>query len=191
VCTVGSQDVDQAVAEMVRVLSPHAALDWQVCAGSLDWSCWKTAAHVAHDLLAYAGQVAACPPTTYLPFDLTIATDASPHEVLQVVIACGRLLSSTVTAASPQARAWHWGACDPTGFAAMGVAETLLHTYDITQGLGVPWRPPVPLCAGVLCRLLPDAPRGDPVQILLWSTGRVALDGYPRVTSWVWRAAVS
>jgi hypothetical protein len=189
--TVGSHDVDQAVAEMVRVLSPHAALDWQVRAGSLDWSCWQTAAHVAHDLLAYAGQVAACPPTAYLPFDLTIAPDASPRAVLQVVTACGRLLSSTVTTASPQARAWHWGACDPAGFAAMGVAETLLHTYDITQGLKVPWLPPAPLCAGVLCRLLPDAPRGDPVQILLWSTGRAERDGHPRVTSWVWRAAVS
>src|SRR5215510_12463335 len=109
---------------MVRVLSPHAARDWQVRAGALDWSCWKTAAHVAHDLLTYAGQVAVCPPTTSLPFDLTIATDASSRAVLQVVIACGRLLSSTVTTASPQARAWHGGACDPTGFAAMGVAET-------------------------------------------------------------------
>jgi hypothetical protein len=188
--TVGSHDVDQAVAEMVRVLSPHAARDWQVRAGSLDWSCWKTAAHVAHDLLAYAGQVAAGPTTTYLPFDLTIAIDASPHDVLQVVTACGRLLSSTVATASPQARAWHWGACDPAGFAAMGVAETLLHTYDITQGLGVPWRPPAPRCAVVLSRLLPDAPRGDPVQVLLWSTGRAELAGHPRVTSWVWRAAI-
>jgi hypothetical protein len=49
----------------------------------------------------------------------------------------------------------------------MGVAETLLHTYDITQGLGVPWLPPKPLCRVVLCHLLPDAPLGDPVQILL------------------------
>jgi hypothetical protein len=187
---VGSHDVDQAIAEMVRVLSPHDVLDWQVRVGSLDWSCWKTATHVAHDLLAYAGLVAACPTTTYLPFDLTIATDASPRDVLQVVTACGRLLSSAVTTASPQARTWHWGMCDPAGFAAMGVAETLLHTYDITQGLGVPWLPPAPLRAGVLCRLLPDAPHGDPVQILLWSTGRAELDSYPRVASWVWRAAV-
>lgn len=71
--SVDSQDIDQAVAEMVRVLGPHDSLDWQVRAGSLDWSCWKTAAHVAHDLLAYAGQVAARPTTAYLPFDLVIA----------------------------------------------------------------------------------------------------------------------
>lgn len=188
---MGSHDVDQAVAEMMCVLSPHEARDWQVRAGSLDWSCRHTAAHVAHDLLAYAGQVAVCPTMAHLPCDLAIATDASPHTVLQVITACGRLLSSTVTTASPHARAWHWGACDPTGFAAMGVAETLLHTYDITQGLGVPWLPPAPLCAVVLGRLLPDAPRGDPVQILLWSTGRAELAGHPRIASWVWKATVS
>jgi hypothetical protein len=189
--TVDGQDVEQAVAEMVRVLSPHDLLDWQVPAGSLDWSCWTTAAHVAHDLLAYAGQVTARPTTAYLPFDLTIAPDASPREVLQVVTACGGLLSSAVAAASPHTRAWHWGLCDPAGFAAMGVAETLLHTYDITQGLGIPWLPPLPLCVAVLSRLFPDAPPGDPIQILLWSTGRANLDGHPRITSWEWKAAVS
>ena len=47
-----------AVAAMVEVLAPHTAdRDWQTRAGSLEWSWWTTAAHVAHDLLAYAGQV--------------------------------------------------------------------------------------------------------------------------------------
>ena len=64
--TVCSHDVDQAVAEMVRVLSTrYPGLADR--AGSLDWSCWRTAAHVAHDLLAYAGQVAACRPRPTRP----------------------------------------------------------------------------------------------------------------------------
>lgn len=189
--TVDGHDVEQAVAEMVRILSPHDLMDWQVPAGSLNWNCWTTAAHVAHDLLAYAGQLTAHPTTAYLSFDLAIATDASRREVLQVVTACGGLLSSALAAASPQTRAWHWGLCDPAGFAAMGVAETLLHTHDITQDLRMPWLPPPPLCAAVLSRLFPDAPPGDPVQILLWSTGRADLDGHPRITSWRWKAANS
>jgi hypothetical protein len=28
------------------------------------------------------------------------------------------------------ARAWHWGPTDPSGFAALGVNETLMHTYE-------------------------------------------------------------
>lgn len=64
--------VDWAVAEMLRVLGPHTGRDWQVQAGFLDWTCWQTAAHVAHDLLAYSGQLAARPTTEYLPLDLTV-----------------------------------------------------------------------------------------------------------------------
>ncbi|MGW0763859.1 hypothetical protein ACWD1Y_46720, partial [Streptomyces sp. NPDC002814] len=83
------------------------------------------------------------------------------------------------------------GPCDPEGFAAMGVAETLLHTYDITQGLSVDWPPPAPLSAAVLNRLFPATPPGDPTQVLLWCTGRGELDGFPRQTSWRWEAARS
>jgi hypothetical protein len=187
---VGPADVDTAAAAMMRVLRPHVAADWSGPARSLEWSCWTTAAHVAHDLLAYAGQVAARPTGAYLPFDLVIAADASPADVLDVVGACATLLSRAVAAAGPGDRGWHWGGCDPEGFAAMGVAETVLHTYDITGGLGVAWRPPPSLCAAVLRRLFPDAPAGDPVRVLLWSTGRGDLDGHARQTSWKWRAAL-
>jgi mycothiol maleylpyruvate isomerase-like protein len=188
--SLDSRDVDQAVAEMVRVLTPYASRDWQVPAGSLEWSCWSTAAHVAHDLVAYAGQVAAQPVRAYLPFDLVIHPDAPPADVLQVAIASGQLLSNALAAAGPEARAWHWGATDPSGFAALGVNETLVHTFDITQGLAINWLPPVRLCATVLARLFPDAPDGDPVHVLLWCTGRAELEERPHVTSWTPRAAI-
>jgi hypothetical protein len=186
---IESGDVARAVAEMVRALGPHDAEDWEVRAGSLDWSCWTTAAHIAHDLLAYAGQVAARPTDGYLPFDLIVRPDASARELLQVATACGGLLTSALTTADPEARAWHWGPCDPSGFAAMGIAEVLLHTCDVTQGLGVQWLPPAALCATVLHRLFPDAPPGEPAEVLLWCTGRGELDGRPRRTSWNWQAA--
>jgi hypothetical protein len=79
---------------------------------------------------------------------------------------------------------------DAAGFAAMGVAETLVHTYDITQGLAVAWRPPEPLSRLIVDRLLPDSPQGQPTEILLWATGRADLTGHPRVSEWVWRAAL-
>ncbi|MCX5192588.1 maleylpyruvate isomerase N-terminal domain-containing protein [Streptomyces sp. NBC_00249] len=183
-------DVGRAVAEMLRVLGPHDAQDWSVPAGSLEWSCRTTAAHVAHDLLAYAGQLAGRPADAYLPFDLTVRADASPREVLQVVAACGGLLGAALAVAGPDVRAWHWGPTDPGGFAAMGVAEVLLHTHDITRGLGVEWLPPGDLCAAVLRRLFPDAPAGDPAGVLLWCTGRGELAGRARRTSWTWQAAL-
>ncbi|MGC4869318.1 maleylpyruvate isomerase N-terminal domain-containing protein [Micromonospora sp. DT53] len=183
-------DLREATDEMTRVLLPHRERDWSVPAGSLTWSCWTTAAHVAHDLLAYAGQVTGRPDDGYLPYDLRVSPDASPAQVLTVVRACAGLLAASVDTAPPDTRAWHWGPCDPPGFAAMGVAETLLHTHDITLGLGVPWQPPQRLSALVLRRLFPDAPAGSAPEVLLWMTGRAELPGRARRTSWSWRAAV-
>jgi uncharacterized protein (TIGR03083 family) len=175
---------------MLRVLGAYTGRDWTVPAGTLEWSCRDTAAHVAHDLLAYAGQVVGRPQGGYLPFDLTVSPTAAPAEVLAVVSACAGLLATALDAADPGLRAWHFGPCDPGGFAAMGVAETLLHTHDVTRGLGVAWQPPDALAAAVLARLFPDAPPGPPAEVLLWATGRAELDGRPRRTSWTWRAVL-
>jgi uncharacterized protein (TIGR03083 family) len=184
--SVGGPHVEAAVGEMTRVLTPHTEADWHVPAGSLEWSCRETAAHVAHDLVAYAGQVAGGARASYLPFELVVAP-SPPREVLEVVAACGRLLRGAIELAGPDTVAWHWGMTDTAGFAAMGVAETLVHTHDITQGLGVGWRPPESLSQLVVDRLLPDAPKGPASDVLLWATGRADLDGHPRVTEWVWR----
>jgi hypothetical protein len=83
-----------------------------------------------------------------------------------------------------------FGVADPDGFAAaMGVAEVLVHTRDVTLGLGTAWAPPDQLCRRALDRLFPDAP-GDtePWPTLLWATGRGDLPGHPAVTSWHWYA---
>ena len=186
---LNGRHVEEAVAETVRVLSPYTAADWQAPAGSLTWTCWTTAAHVAHDLTAYAMQLAARAPRRYLPLDLAVRPGASPQEVLEIVAAAGRLLSAAVSAAPAEARAWHWGPTDPSGFAALGVNETLIHTYDISRGLGIPWSPPEPLSSAVLARLFPDAPQAEPAQALLWCTGRIDLPGRPRPSSWVVKAA--
>ncbi|GAA0457410.1 hypothetical protein Aca07nite_69910 [Actinoplanes capillaceus] len=185
-------DVDEAVAEMMRVLRPVQERDWEVRAGALEWTCRETAAHVAHDLTAYSGQIAGRAPAAYLPFDLVVRPEAVAGEVLSVVVACGAVLSAALRVAGPDARGWHWGPTDTTGFAALGVNETLVHTWDIAQGLGLDWTPPPAMCAGVLARLFPEAPSGDPAQALLWCTGRVGLPDRPRrPSSWKLRAALS
>lgn len=76
--------------------------------------------------------MAARPPDGYLPFDLVVRPTAGPAEVLATIAACGGLLATALDAADPALRAWHFGPCDPTGFAALGVAEILLHTHDVT-----------------------------------------------------------
>lgn len=186
----GGAAVEAAVEAMLGVLGPRTPVDWRrPRAGALAWSCRETVVHVAHDLLAYAAQVAGSPPQGYLPLDLSVRDEASNREVLAVVSACGRLLAAAVTSVPGDSRAWHWGPTDPGGFAALGVNETLVHTGDVARGLGLTWRPPAALCRLVLSRLFPDAPDGDEADVLLWSTGRATLGDRPPPASWTLRAA--
>ncbi|GAA2741266.1 MULTISPECIES: maleylpyruvate isomerase N-terminal domain-containing protein [Kitasatospora] len=185
-----AEDVNRAVDWLTRLLEPYADTDWTRPALGLEWSCRETVAHVAHDLTAYAGQLAGAVQDGYLPCDLTVRTDATPRDLLRVVTAAAGLLRAVLTTAPPDARAWHWGPCDPGGFAAMGCAEVLLHGYDLAGGLGAAWTPPAGMCAAVLGRLFPDAPAGEPEAVLLWCTGRGELPGRPRRTGWVWKAAL-
>lgn len=187
-----ASDVEAAIGELRRALTPHRDADWSAPAGDLEWSCRDTAAHIAHDLLAYAAQLAFADLSidAYLPLDLRVRPDATPAEVILIVETAGSLLATQLRAAKPGARAWHWGPTDPSGFAALGVNEILLHTYDICRGLGLGWRPPAAACDAVLSRLFPDRPPAEPVEALLWCTGRATLPGLGRRTSWTLRAAV-
>ncbi|AGL16157.1 CPCC family cysteine-rich protein [Actinoplanes sp. N902-109] len=183
------RDLERAVRTMGEVLEPLVALDWSVTAGTLRWTCRETLAHIGHELLAYAAQVAGRTQDAYLPLDLVIRDDASVSEVLAVVEACSELLVAALRAAGPDMRAWHSGPCDVGGFAALGVAEVVLHTYDITQGLNVNWWIPAKFSTRVLARLAPDAAiqqrqetgkRQHSTQVLLRHTGRLGDVGLRR-----------
>ena len=183
--------VSAATDELNRALQPGIDRDWSVPAGDVEWSCRHTAAHIADDLFSYASQVIAQPVHGYLPIEAVLDPGASNHEILEAVSMCGQLLRLAVDTTSADARAWHpQGTSDPDGFAAMGVLETLVHTYDIARGLGLDWTPPGRLCEPVVERLFPGAPDGDPARVLLYATGRGELPGRPRQLEWSWNSTV-
>jgi hypothetical protein len=199
---VTADDVDQAVQLAVGVLRQASPAAWDSQAGSLEWNSWETAEHLSDDLFSYAAQLG--PRTPSLDREVPFAWDrlrpggppnaihadreAGPAGLLQVMEACGALLVAMVRTTPPQVRSHHvYGVSDPEGFAAMGIVETLVHTHDLAEGLGLSWLPPADLCARVLARLFPDAPATtDPWPTLLWATGRAELPGRPRLTTWRW-----
>jgi hypothetical protein len=198
---VTAADVTLAVRFAAGALGRAPAEAWSHQAGELEWDCWETVEHIADDLFAYATQLTpATPEGGYVPIAMTstrpggapsaihVDRDGGPAGPLQAVEACGALLVAMITTASPATRAWHpQGTSDPEGFAAMGVAETLVHGHDAARGLGVPWEPPADLCTRVLGRLFPDAPADAlPWATLLWATGRADLADRPRLDEWRW-----
>src|SRR5829696_3017947 len=58
-----------AIAEIASVLGRGLDRDWAAVAGDVDWSCHRTATHIADDLFSYASQVIAQPADGYLPVE--------------------------------------------------------------------------------------------------------------------------
>ncbi|MFC8131295.1 DinB family protein [Streptomyces sp. NPDC057302] len=205
---VTADDLDRAVQLALAALRDAPPEAWDANAGTLEWDCWETVEHLADDLFAYAAQLGPRKPPLddEVPFvwesrrpggpsnAIHANRSAGPAGLLQVLEASGALLIAMVRTTPETVRAYHgFGISDPEGFAAMGVVETLVHTYDLADGLGLgkgpdsAWSPPADVCARVLHRLFPDVPSGhEPWPTLLWATGRGELPGHDRRASWRW-----
>ncbi|MGW6021591.1 GNAT family N-acetyltransferase [Streptomyces sp. NPDC055099] len=195
---MGGDQIEEAVAHAAKVLRAGVELDWSVKAGGLEWSCLETAEHVAGDLVAYAGQLTGRATDRWVPFEIAFDEGSGPADAISVIESTGGLLSAVVRTTPAGVRGYHpypAGSADATGFAAMGAAEVLLHTYDIAQALGLDAQPPARLCEAVLAWLFPQVmPARTPDDhwaTLLWATGRGALAGRPRLDKWRWHNAFS
>jgi hypothetical protein len=141
--------------------------------------------HIATCLQWYAHDLVAGPTESPGPMP-TWPPDAAPADLVRELGISAELLARVVALAGPADRAFHpWGVADPSGMAAIGIAEIVLHTDDVASALGLPWSPPVGPVTGTLARLFPDAPAdGDPWTAMRWASGRGDLPGRERVTDW-------
>jgi hypothetical protein len=204
--TVTASDVERVVRLAVAALGEAEERDWGTRAGALRWDCWETVEHLADSLVYYAAQLGPRKPPLSGPVPFAwsdrrpggpvnivfVNRDAGPAGLFQGLEACSGVLAAMLRTSPSTARAYHiFGQSDPEGFAAMAVVETLVHTYDAAEGLGVGWIPPGDLCARVLARLFPHVPAdaAAPWPTLLWATGRAALDDRPRLGDWRWYSA--
>jgi uncharacterized protein (TIGR03083 family) len=178
-------------AQIQAALAPLTGADWSTPARDLEWTCRESAVHLGDSLFAQAAQLVAGPLHDWVPAE--VRTEAvEPAQLLRVIDACAGLLRVAAAAARPELRAWHpCGIADPSGWIAMGLAEGLVHTWDITATLGSDWSPPRDLAAQAIARLFPNAPAGDPSDVLLWCSGRIALPDRPRQgADWRWHTSV-
>ncbi|WP_424215152.1 GNAT family N-acetyltransferase [Streptomyces sp. BI20] len=186
--------VAETVAVTAAALRAVSHEDWKRPAAGLEWSCHDTAEHLASDYAAYAGQLTGRARDGYVPFEVTAEPDTDPEGLIRNLEATGGLLEAVVAHTDPTVRAWHpYGFAGPDGFAAMGIVEALLHTYDIHLALtGTTWRPPAHLPALALDRLFPHRPAdaeaaADPWAALLRATGRGADPAVtPGPQTWRW-----
>lgn len=185
-------DVLSAVAASQHVLGGALHRDWGALAGTLEWTCRRTLDHLVDGTVFYSGQVANEASKRLPPIRMGNA-DASVEDLLTTLGTVAHILAATLSSAREEGRFFHpAGMADRSGYAAMSCVEVLVHTSDITSGLGIEFAPPQGLCTRVMRRLFPwvENVGPDAFATLLWTTGRISIEGQNDVAAdWYWQCA--
>jgi hypothetical protein len=163
--------------------------DWAAPAGTLEWSCIKTADHTIDCVFSYALFLASRCQDGYPNFgELHALPDATPRDLIDGLRAVTTMLTAVIVTAEPEVRAVIWYRPEaetgsPQDFAARGALELILHAHDVCLGLGVLFEPPPGLCARLFEHtrdwpLEPSVPASsDPWADLLERSGRSRAGG--------------
>lgn len=147
-------DLDEVAALVAGTWRSGLDRDWSVPAGTLSWSCTRTADHMIDAVMAVAWFLASRRQDSYPDWGgsaMTLGPDARPADLAEALESVARLLSGIVLATPPEVRAIIWRrprpeTRGPADFPARGGLEMILHGHDVCTGLGLPFTPPADLC---------------------------------------------
>jgi hypothetical protein len=130
------------------------ARDWAAPAGTLEWTCTKTADHAVDTVLAPAIFLASRKQDSYpeLGWTTLIGPEALPDQLVEGLETATRILTAVIGAAPSGTRAVirrrpEIQTAGPEDFAPRAGLELILHAHDVCSGLGVRFDPPAELCA--------------------------------------------
>jgi hypothetical protein len=169
-----SADLLQLTYQVGQAWTAGADRDWSVPAGTMEWSCLRTADHAVDCVYAPAFFLASRRVDGYpdVGSDLTIGTEANPARLVESLQIATRILAAVVSDASPDVRAVIFRrpklvTAPPQDFLPRAAVELILHAHDVCTGLRIPFEPP-----GELCYRLREHTRPWP----MWGTTWAALD---------------
>jgi uncharacterized protein (TIGR03083 family) len=179
--TIRPDAVQAAATAVVAALQPGIDADWQVKAGDLEWTVDRTIAHMTGAPAKYAFYLSSRS-TRYVAVRVWPEADATRQERLEAIETCAAALAGVAATAPPDAIGFHsTGMRNAEQFVAMACYELLVHTYDVTCGLGVPYEPPEDLCRLAIENCYPGQDERRPVwPFLVWLSGRP----HPAATGW-------
>jgi uncharacterized protein (TIGR03083 family) len=173
--------VEAAAAAVIAALEPGIDADWSVKAGDLEWSVDRTISHMTGAPAKYALYLSSRS-TRYVAVTVSPAEDATRRERLEAIEGCAAALAGVAATAPRDAFGYHvTGMQNAEQFLARACYELLVHTYDVTRGLGLPYEPPEELCQLVIEHFHPGQNEQRPVwPLLVWLSGRP----HPDATGW-------
>ncbi len=185
--------IEECAALAVATLTPLVTADWTPLARGSEWSCHTALEHISGTVLFFAEDIDPLAPTQ-LPKHLQRDFETlSVPDLLEALTHSAAIVRRTLDAMPPDARIAHVASlADVEGYAALTCEEILVHTWDITEVLGVEFHPPDALSRRIVERIFPWGPQGDDVDAwdaLRWCAGRVALPGNRQLDGDWWRSA--
>jgi len=187
-----TRDLSVLSSYVATVWRDAADLDWSVQAGTVEWSCLRTADHAVDCVWAPALFLASRRQDRYpdLGADMALGPEANPARLVESLETATRVLCAVINDATPDVRAVIFRrpeivVAPPPDFAPRGAMELILHAHDVCSGLGVTFDPDPELCHRLREHTRPWpmwnvawnglAHTDDPWRDLLTSSGRDAL----------------
>jgi hypothetical protein len=189
-------DLEALTAAVADAWRAGAGGNWSAQAGTVEWSCTRTADHAIDCTFAPAFFLASRKQDAYPDMGAvyTVGPDATPGQLVQALSVASRVLAAVVADADPEVRAVirrrpEVMLAPPLDFLARGVCELILHAHDVCKGLGVPFDPPSEVCTHLIEHTADwpwsspgwsrPSPTDDPWGELLRASGRAR---EPRLT---------
>ena len=151
------QDFETLTEAAATAWGRGADRDWSVPAGTLEWSCRKTADHAVDCTFAPAFMLASRKQDAYPDMGgiWSCGPEASPAQLVQALEVASRVLIAVVADAPPDCRAVirrrpQVELAAPNDFLARGAIELILHSHDVCKGLAVEFEPPSGMCANLV-----------------------------------------
>ena len=127
--------------------------DWSAQAGTVEWTCTKTADHAVDCVFAPAFFLASRRTDRYPDAgeDFSVGPNATPSQLVEALQIASRVLAAVVADADPNVRAVIFRrpnveTAPPPDFLPRGALELILHAHDVCKGLDVEYEPPADLC---------------------------------------------
>jgi hypothetical protein len=128
--------------------------DWSARAGTLEWSCTKTADHAYDSVLAVGFFLASRRTDRYPDWGskFSVGDPPWPSHLVEAITVAGRLVAGVIATTPENVQAIIWrrpepAVATPSEFAPRAALECVLHGHDVAAGLGVPYEPPEGPCA--------------------------------------------
>lgn len=184
--TFSVEDLHDVASHVANAWRLGLGQDWGVAAGTLDWSCARTADHAVDTLCAPAFFLASRRTDSYPAGGWSPGASADPEEFIEGVEIGARILAGVVMTTPPDVRALlfrNFGTvAPPADFVPRGALELILHAHDVCSGLNVDFDPPRGPCENLRAHVQgwpfwgsywPHLQMtGDPWHDLLRSSGR-------------------